>query len=125
MHFCYIFFQWIYNLEKMKEWILKGVFFMKLIDLEKFERSNFENGVNLKLTNDQQVYLQIKEMSENGKDVVKRSAVLTCGDRVIRKFSTVFPKGNDTLCDHQYQELCLMFGLLQLKHPEDIDFYII
>ena len=44
---------------------------MKLIDLEKFERSNFKNGVNLKLANDQQVYLQIKEMSENGKLTAK------------------------------------------------------
>ena len=98
---------------------------MKLIDLEKFERSNFENGVSLKLNDNRNVYLQIREMSENGKDVVKRSAILTCGNRIIRKFSTVFPKGNDDLCQHQYEELCLMFGLLQLKHPENIEFVIV
>ena len=98
---------------------------MKLIDMKKFERINFEKGVNLKVSENEFVYIKISELSENGKQFIKRLAIMSKQNQVKRKVSTVFHKGNDNLAETKQEDIAIMLKLLQYRNLEQMDFEII
>lgn len=98
---------------------------MKLIDMEKLERINWDEGVNLKLSDNEFVYLKISELSDNGKQFIKRLAIMSNQNGVKRKVVTAFPKGNDQIAKNKYQDIAIMLQLLQYRNIAQMDLEIV